>query len=181
MTRSTGVRLLVAMLTLATLAATALAGQTSGMAFRTFTVEGRTVQGQLRGPWEWTGGVTVKGAGLTVTADSLKLWPTPDGRDADRIEAAGNIKVEGRYVAADKTVWEIAGKAAAASYDRAAAEGVMRGSVTFRATNTETGAIVSAAADKMVFNFKTRQFRFERGEQPVHMEWQEPAPAAPAQ
>ncbi len=181
MTRSTAVRLTFIALVLAGLAACALAGQTSGMAFRTFTIDGRTVQGHLSGPWEWSGGVTVKGSGFTLTADSLKLWPTPDGRDADRIEATGNIKIEGRYAAADKTTWDILGKAATASYQRASAEGVLRGSVTFHATNTSTGATLSTAADKMVYNITTRQFRFERGDQPVHMEWQEPAPTpAPA-
>ena len=158
--------------------AAALAGQTSGMAFRTFTVEGRTVQGQLRGPWEWTGGVTVKGANLTLTADSLKLWPTPDGREAERVEATGNITVEGRYVAADRTPWEVSGKASSASYQRASAEGTMRGLVTFRAANAATGAVLSASADKLIYNFKTQQFRFERGDKPVRMEWQEPAPPA---
>jgi len=158
--------------------AAALAGQTSGMAFRTFTVEGRTVQGQLRGPWEWTGGVTVKGANLMLTADSLKLWPTPDGREAERVEATGNITVEGRYVAADRTPWEVSGKASSASYQRASAEGTMRGLVTFRAANAATGAVLSASADKLIYNFKTQQFRFERGDKPVRMEWQEPAPPA---
>jgi hypothetical protein len=42
-----------------------------------------------------------------MTCDSLKLWLTPDGRDAERIEASGNIRVQGRYVAADKTEWDI--------------------------------------------------------------------------
>jgi len=179
MRRTTAVLLLAATLGALAVAVCAFAGQIPGMAFRTFTVEGRTVQGPLSGPWEWTGGVTVKGSGLTLTADSLKLWPTPDGRDADRIEATGNVKVEGRYTAADKTAWDVTGKAAAASYQRTAAEGVMRGSVTFRAANTANAAVLSAAADKMIYNFKTRQFRFERGDQPVHMEWQEPAPPAP--
>ena len=180
MTRSTTVRLTIATLALIGLAACALAGQTSGIAFRSFTVEGGLVQGQLggSGPLEWTGGVTVKGGGLTLTAESLKLWPTRDWRDADRIEATGNIKIEGRYLAADKTSWDVLSKAAAASYQRASAEGVLRGSVTFHATNTVTGAKVSAAADKMIYNFTTRQFRFERADQPVHMEWQEPMPPA---
>ncbi len=161
--------------------AAALAGQTAGMTFRTFTVEGRSVQGQLRGPWEWTGGVTVKGANLTLTADSLKLWPTPDGREAERVEATGNIALEGRYVAADHTPWEVSGKATSASYERTSAEGTMRGSVTFRAANAATGAVLSASADKLIYNFKTQQFRFERGDKPVRMEWQEPAPPPAAQ
>jgi lipopolysaccharide export system protein LptA len=181
MKRTTAILFLLSVVVMMIAAVCAVGGQTSGMAFRTFTVEGRSVQGQLRGPWEWTGGVTVKGSALTLTADSLKVWPTPDGRDADKVEATGNITVEGQYVAPDKTTWEIAGKAASASYERAAAEGVMRGSVSFRAVNPATGAIVSAVADTMTYNFKTQQFRFERGEKPVRMEWQEPAPPAAAQ
>ncbi len=178
MRRPTTALLILALLAMA--AALAAAGQTSGMAFRSFTVEGRTVTGQLRGPWTWTGGVTVKGSGITLNAENLKVWPSSDGRDADRIEATGNVKVEGRFIASDQTTWDFSGKAAGASYDRAAGEGVMRGEVAFRATNTATGAVISAAADRMVYTLKTRQFRFERGDRPVRMEWQEPAPATPA-
>jgi len=181
MRRATAMLFMLSLLVMLIGAVGAVGGQTSGMAFRTFTVEGRSVQGHLRGPWEWTGGVTVKGTGLTLTADGLKVWPTPDGRDADKVEATGNITVEGRYVAPDKTTWQITGKAASASYERAAAEGVMRGSVSFRAVSPATGAVVSAAADTMTYNFKTQQFRFERGEKPVRMEWQEPTPPAAAQ
>ncbi|MFB3883236.1 MAG: hypothetical protein ACE149_18365 [Armatimonadota bacterium] len=173
----------VLLLSLITSAVAALAGQTSGMAFRTFSVEGGPVKVDLRGtgPVEWVGKVTVKGSGLTLTADDgLKLWPTADWRDAERVEAKGNITVEGEYTAPDKTKWSITGRAASASYDRASADGVMRGSVAFRAVNRDTGAIVSAAADTMTYNFRTQQFRFERGEKPVHMEWQEPA-TTPAQ
>jgi lipopolysaccharide export system protein LptA len=162
----------------------AAGGQTSGLAFRTFTVEGGPVEVNLRGagPVEWTGRVTVKGAGITLTADNgLKLWPTADWRDAERVEATGNITVEGEYTTPDKTRWEITGKAASATYDRAAAEGVLRGSVSFRAVNPATGAVVSAAADTMTYNFNPQQFRFDRGDKPVHVEWQEPAPPAAGQ
>jgi len=157
-------------------------GGAAGTAFRAFTVEGETVKADLRGagPVEWVGKVTVRGAGLVLTADDgLKLWPTADWRDAERVEARGNIIVEGEYVGPDKTRWDINGKAASASYERASGEGVLRGSGTFRAVNRDTGAIVSAAADTMTYNFKTQQFRFERGDKPVRVEWQEPtAPAA---
>ena len=181
MTRSTAVRLLLAILALAALAACALGGQTSSMAFRSFTVEGGPVQFNLRGtgPVEWTGRVTVKGGGLTLTADDgLKLWPTADRRDAERVAAKGNVTVEGQYLAADRTRWDFTSKADAASYERTSGQGVMRGSVTFRAANAATGAVLSASADKLIYSFKTQQFRFERGDKPVRMEWQEPAPPA---
>lgn len=146
-------------------------------AFRSFSVEGQSVQGDLGGPWEWTGNVVVTGSGLTMTCDSLKLWLTPDGRDAERIEASGNIRVQGRYVAADKTEWDIKGKATTASYERKNAQGILRGAVSFEAKNQVTGAILNAAAEKLIYDMKTKRFRFERGDQPVRMEWQEPQPA----
>lgn len=145
--------------------------------FRSFSVEGQSLQGDLGGPWEWTGKVVVTGSGITLTCDSLKLWLTPDGRDAERIEASGNIRVQGRYVAADKTEWEVNGKAAAASYERKTGQGSLRGEVNFEAKNLATGAMINAAAEKLIYDLKTKRFRFERGEQPVRMEWQEPQPA----
>jgi lipopolysaccharide export system protein LptA len=149
--------------------------------FRSFSVQGQSVQGDLRGPWEWTGGVVVTGAGLTMSCDSLKVWLTPDGRDAERIEASGNVRVQGRYLAADKTQWDIDGRAAAASYERKASQGILRGAVSFRATNKSTGAVLMAEAEKLVYDTTTQRFRFERGDQPVRMEWQEPEPAPAAE
>jgi len=156
------------------------APQRQTAAFRTFSVEGQSLQGDLGGPWEWTGNVVVTGAGLTMTCDTLRLWLTPDGHDAERIEASGNIRVQGRYVAADKTEWDIKGKAAAATYERKSAQGILRGEVSFEAKSLTTGAVVTAAADKLTYDIKTQRFRFERGEQPVRMEWKEPQPAAEA-
>ncbi len=174
--------LIISSLSLGLAGAYTLAGQeTSGMSFRTFTVEGGAVKGTIRGagPIEWTGKVTVRGAGLTLTADDgLKLWPTADWRDADRVEVTGNVRVEGQYVTPDKATWQISGKAASATYQRSSAEGVMRGAVSFRAVNAATGAVVSAEADKMTYNFKTRQFLLERGDKQVRTEWQEPTPPA---
>jgi len=154
--------------------------QTQRMAFRSFTVEGTSLQGALQGPWEWAGSVTVKGSGLTLTCDSLKMWLTPDGRDVERVEASGNIRIAGRYVASDKTEWEVKGQAESASYERKAGQGILKGSVSFEARNRATGAVVSAAAEKLTYDVKGRRFRFEGGERPVRMEWQEPEPQAGA-
>ncbi len=154
--------------------------QTQRMVFRNFAVEGQSVQGALQGPWEWAGPVTVKGSGFTLTCDSLKMWLTPDGREAERVEASGNIRIAGRYVAGDKTEWDVKGRAEAASYERKAGQGVLKGSVSFEARNLSTGAVVSAAAEKLTFDVKSKRFRFERGERPVRMEWQEPEPQAGA-
>lgn len=160
--------------TLALSAIGAYAAETAGMTFRAFSVEGKSLQGQLAGPWEWTGGVTVKAEGLTLTCDALKLWPSADGREADRAEASGNVNIEGRYVSAEGVAWSVSGRAASASYERKTGQSVLRGAVSFRATNTKTGAVMSAAAEKLIYNSETKQFRFERGDAPVRMEWQEP-------
>ncbi len=45
-----------------------------------------------------------------------------------------------------------------------------------RATNTSTGEVVTAQADKAIYDGKTQRFRFERSGQPVQVQWQE-APA----
>jgi lipopolysaccharide export system protein LptA len=150
------------------------------MSFRSFTIQGQSLQGALQGPWEWTGSVTATGSGLTLTCDSLKLWLTPDGRDAERVEASGNIHITGRYLAADKTAWDINGQAKSATFERKTGQGILQGSVDFEAKNPVTGATVSAAAEKLIYDMQTKHFRFERGAQPVRMEWQEPAPPAPS-
>jgi len=148
--------------------------QPNRVAFRSFIVQGRSLQGPIQGPWEWAGSVTVTGYGMTMACDRLKLWPTGDARDFDRAEAAGNIVIRGRYAAADKTEWKVLGKAAAATYQRKAGKGMLRGSVSFEATNAATGAILCVVADKLSYDFRARRFRFERGDQPVRVQWQEP-------
>jgi lipopolysaccharide export system protein LptA len=150
--------------------------QTQRMAFRSFTVEGTSLRGALQGPWEWAGSVTVKGSGLTLTCQSLKMWLTPEGRDAERVEASGDIRIAGRYVASDTTEWEVKGRAESASYERKAGQAVLKGEVSFEARNLETGAVVSAEAETLTYDVKSRRFRFEGGERPVRMEWQEPEP-----
>jgi len=148
------------------------------MTFRSFTIEGQSLQGALQGPWEWTGSVTARTSSLTMTCDRLRMWLTPDGRDADRVEATGNIRIAGRYITTDRTEWDVDGRADSATYEGKPGRGVLQGSVSFHATNLSTGAVVSAASQKLTYDIKTKRFRFDRGEQPVRMEWQEPEPAA---
>ncbi len=113
-------RLATALLAVALTAAAAAAAQSARMTFGSLTIEGQSWQGGLRGqgPWEWKGPVTVRASGLTMTCDKVfKLWPTPDYRDFERVEASGHIRIDGRYRTADETEWEITGQADAGTYD----------------------------------------------------------------
>jgi lipopolysaccharide export system protein LptA len=148
------------------------------MSFGGLTIEGQSWQGnfQQQGPWEWKGPVTVSSSGFTLTCDtSFKLWPTADFSDFERVEATGNVTVEGRYVTADNNAWDITGHANSATYDRESQRGTLSGAVVFEATNSVTGAALTAAAEKLTYDAKTQGFSFERGDSPVRMEWQEPA------
>ena len=101
--------------------------QTQRMALGGLTIEGQSVQIPLNSqePLEWTGPVTVTGSGFTLNCSSLKMWLTPDGRDAERVEASGNVRIAGRYVAGDKTEWDVKGQAESASYERKAGEAIL--------------------------------------------------------
>lgn len=173
------IALLAAALTAATAAA---AGQGARMTFGGLRIEGQScrIPFRERGPWEWEGPVTVRASGFIMTCDSFKLWPTPDYRDFQRVEAAGDVRIEGRHVAADETKWEINGRADAGEYDKKTQQGVLSGSVTFQAKNTATGAVRSAAAERLIYDVKTECVRFERGDTPVRMEWHQPQPPAEA-
>jgi lipopolysaccharide export system protein LptA len=158
-------------------AGAAAAAGANRITLRSFTVEAKNWEGPIRGPWEWSKEVVVTGPGVTITCDRLKMWLTEDGRDAERVEAAGNIVVRGSFVAADKTEWKIAGKAETATYDGAAGRGTLQGSVSFEATNPVTGAVLSVQAHKLIYDLDTRHFRFERSDKkPVRVEWTEPEP-----
>ncbi len=173
--------LAIAVLAAALAAATAAAaGQATRMTFGDLTIEGESAQGGLRGegPWEWKGPVTVRASGLTMTCDSFKLWPAANYRDFERVEAAGNVRIEGRYVAEDKTEWKVRGRAKAGSYDGKTQQGVLSGAVWFEAENPATGAVLSASAELLMYDVAKKRFRFERGDAPVRMEWQEPRPPA---
>lgn len=152
-----------------------------GTRFGKYTVESKRLEGTIGGPWEFSSGVTVTGPDLTITCDALKMWPaSKGGRDFDRAEATGNIEIHGRYLASDKTEWKIAGSATSGTYDVKAGQGVLRGGVKFNGVNQATKAVLTVVADKMIYEVKTQQFRFERGGEPVRVEWEEPeAPAAP--
>lgn len=153
-------------------------GNAPRMTFGGLTIEGQSWQGNFRqqGAWEWKGPVTVTSSGFTMTCEtSFKLWPTADLADFERAEATGNVKVAGRYITADKNTWDIKGRANSASYDRESQRGVLSGAVSFEATNSETGAVLTAVGEKLTYDIKTEGFSFERGDSPVRMKWQQPA------
>ena len=100
---------LLALLAILTVAAAAPAAQSnqSRRLFQRYTVEAPRWQGPIQGPWEATGGVTVRGPGLTMTCERLKVWFAGDTWAAERITATGNIVLRGRYTATDRTEWDI--------------------------------------------------------------------------
>ncbi len=173
--------LAIALLAAAFTAPTA-AGQPTRMTFGDLIIEGRSFRGSIRerGPWEWEGPVTVRAPGFVMTCDALKLWPTADGGDFERVEADGNIRIEGSYRSADETEWEVDGRADSAEYDKTRQQSVLSGSVTFRAKNRATGRVVSVAAERLTYDVKAERFRFEQGDTPVRMEWQPQPPAEPS-
>jgi lipopolysaccharide export system protein LptA len=172
-------RRLVQVLAIAVLAGTALthvlAGQSApaGAPFPGGTIEGE-FSGPIQGPWEWSKGAKITTADLTMTCDRLKVWLTKDGRGWDRVEATGHIVANGRYTAANKDQWKVFGRAESGTYGSQTGQGVLKGSVDFRASNLTTGAIISVSADKLTYDVKTRQFRFDKGGSQVKMEWQQP-------
>jgi lipopolysaccharide export system protein LptA len=177
--------LLVSML-LGCLLTVAFAGQSApaGAPFPGGTIEGE-FSGPIQGPWEWSKGAKITTADLTMTCDRFKVWFTKDGRGWDRAEATGHIVINGRYTAANKDQWRVFGRAESGTYDSQTGQGVLKGSVDFRASNLTTGAVISVSADKLTYDVKTRQFRFDKGEGQVKAEWRQPAqeekPAAPPQ
>lgn len=170
-------------LIIACLMAAAAAGAAQPARYQTtfgrFTIEAKHFEGsfQDQGPWEWSGQVKVTSADLTMTCDRFKAWFTKDRRNWERVEAAGHIVITGRYVAADKTIWQVTGKADSAAFDAKSGLGMLKGAVDFKARNTTTGAAISAKADQLTYDTKTRRFKFERGKRPVRVEWQQPEPA----
>lgn len=140
-----------------------------------YTIQSRSLEG-IFGEWtEFAREVTVTGPDITMTCDRLKIWLTPDGQRVRRAEASGNIVVRGLYLSADKTKWQIVGRASAATYEEQQGQGVLQGSVRFEATNQATGAVLKVEADRLVYDINTRAFRFESSELPVRGEWREPA------
>ena len=158
-------------------------GARNAARFGKYIIESRGgLEGTIGGPWEFSKGVTVTGPDLVLTCDTLKVWPgAKGGRDFERAEATGNITVRGRYLARDGAEWQVVGSAASGTFDGKTGQGVMRGGVKFNGTNQATKAVLSVVADKMVYQVKTQQFRFERGGEPVVVQWEEPQqPAAAA-
>ncbi len=171
-------RVLLAALVLAfatgAVAQTSTTGQTA-LGKVTITSNG-PMEGTFRGTWQWTKGVTVTSQGLTLTCDTLKVWPAKSGRDFDRVEAEGNVKIKGSYTASDKTKWSVNGSAQHAEFDNRARVGKLAGSVDLHAVNQADKSAVSAKADTFTYNQKTQTFRLDRNGQPVAMEF-EPGPA----
>jgi len=130
------------------------------------------------GTMVWSKGVTVTVGDMTVTCERLKAWRTKDMRDFERIEAEGNVRVNGTYTAADKTKWTVKGSSEAATFDRKVGTGVLRGAVDFHAVNATTGSVLNVQAEKLIYDQKTQKLRFERGDRPVQMEFEEPQKAA---
>lgn len=154
----------------------------SAARFGRYTIEAMRLEGSMGGPWDFTKEVVVTGPDGTLTCDRLRIWPSNKaGVDFERAEAEGHVVIKGTYRATDNSEWKVVGAAAAGSYDRKAGQGVLRGNVKFSGVNLATGAQLAVEADKLIYEIKSRQFRFEKGAQPVRVQWQEPeTPAAPA-
>jgi lipopolysaccharide export system protein LptA len=171
---------LISMLATALMGAQTKPARQSATRFGKYVVESKRLEGKMGGPWEFSNGVTMTAPDMTITCDNLKMWPsTKRGRDFDRAEATGNVVVRGRYAASDGTEWKVIGSAASGTYDVTAGQGVLRGGVKFDGTNQTTKALLSVAADKMIYEVKTQQFRFERGGEPVRVQWEEPEQPIP--
>jgi len=186
--RATVRRSLIAAVIVGCLAAAAGAGQQkpagpNATRFGNYTIESQHFQGTIGGAWEFSKGVKVTGPSLTMTCDNLKVWPGKTSSDLEqgRAEATGSVVVRGRYVATDQTEWQVVGSAATGTYDGTKGEGVLQGGVEFHGTNLTTGAVLSVDADKLIYDVKSQQFRFERSNGLVRVKWEEPEqPAKPA-
>jgi lipopolysaccharide export system protein LptA len=178
-------RCLAAAISLSVLVGVGWAGQAKPGAARLgrFTVESKGgLQGTIGGPWQFSGGVTATGPDIVLTCDTLKVWPgSKGGRDFDRAEANGHVIAHGRYVARDGSEWKVVGTADTGAYDGKTAQGALRGSVRINGTNQVTKAVFSVVADKMTYQVKTQQFQFDRGGQPVVVQFEQPEqpPATP--
>ena len=158
------------------MAAAAAQRQPVDLTVDTYAITGDRFEGILGGPGpgEWSGNVTVSGAGARVTCDRLKVWVAADGRHIERAEAGGHIVVQGRHVANDGTEWRLVGKAESAVYEGKSGQATLTGSVRFDATNLSTEAAVSVEADRLIYGTSTSRFRFEGVQRQVRSEWREP-------
>jgi len=170
---------LLALLAILTVTAAVPAAQSnqSRRLFQRYTVEAPRWQGPIQGPWEATGGVTVRGPGVTMTSERLKVWFARDTWVAERITATGNIVLRGRYTATDRTEWDVVAHAGTATYDNAARRGTLEGSVTMEATNLTSNAVLSVSADRLIYDGGSGEILAERVQNPVRVEWNEPVAA----
>ena len=179
------VAVLVLAVVLTAALAAAAAQQRQQTAIGSIVITSNLLEGSLQGPWTASKGVTVTAGGTTITADTVKIWPRKGGRTIQRAEASGSLHITGTYAMAqaggEKTDWKMNATAQSGSFDGDTQTGVLSGKVELRATNASTGEVVTAQADKAVYNGKTQRFRFERSGQPVHVQWQEaPGKSGPA-
>ena len=135
------------------------------------------IEGTIGGTWQWTGGVTVTSQGMTMTCTTLKVWPAKNGRDFDRIEATGNVKLHGTYTASDKTQWKVNGASQSASFDNKTKVGVLRGNVDLHAVSADGGDL-TVQAETFTYDQKSGKFRFERSQEPVRVQFEQPPQAA---
>lgn len=131
------------------------------------------------GVMTWSKGVTVTTGDMTVTCDRLKAWRAKSMQDFDRLEAEGNVRLNGTYTAPDKTKWIVKGSAKSAAFDRKTGTGTLLGAVDLNAVNATTGRPVKIQAEKVIYDQKTQKLLFERGDKQIQMEFEEPRPAAP--
>jgi lipopolysaccharide transport protein LptA len=181
----TPTRLGLALLLLALAGAFALAQISGQTPFGKVTVTGGNLSREsFTAPWKWTrsahsGQITVTSGGMNLTCDALTAWLAKKGNDFERLEATGNIHLQGTYSTPDKQKWDLTGSAQAATFTSKDATGVLHGNVHLRAVNEATKEVETLEADKFTYNVKTGAFAFDsEGEKPVHLE-RTPAPAAP--
>jgi lipopolysaccharide export system protein LptA len=129
------------------------------MKIQDFTVEGR-MKGDWTGPWESLGPVTVRGEGMVMTCKHLKIWPPVKGKAFERLEASGDIQIEGQRRDSNENLWEIEGSADSLTYDRKSATLVLEGGVRLSAVNRTAEAEDERVleAEKLTLNLEKKTF-----------------------
>lgn len=138
-------------------------------------ITGENFTGSVQGPYTWSKGVTVTSQGMTLTCDTLKVWPAKGSREFSRMEAMGNVVINGLYTASDKTKWQVHSTAERGGLDNTTGLGTLNGNVNVHAVNVVDKSALGVQADTFTYNRKTQGFTFERGGKPVQAQF-EPAP-----
>jgi hypothetical protein len=126
-----------------------------------FTVEGPVWKGPITGPWEWDDPVTVRGFGMVMTCKHLKAWPPQKGKEFERVEASGDIRIEGQRRDSNGNLWDLKGTADRLVYDKDSASLALEGPVSIAAVNLTTGSDLSVDAKKLTIDLKNKTFRGE--------------------